>query len=121
MTRNRTNRRGVTLIELMVAMALTLVIMLILAEAFKSSLDFVRSANSTGSMIYQLNGAGTILGRDLQAEHFAPDDRKPNRGVRLSDQRLDWRNNTPGSAKNWNPPPGGFFRLVSPAPPQASL
>lgn len=117
MTRDHSTRRGVTLIEVMVAMALTLVIMLILAEAFKSSLDFVRSANSTGTMISHLNGAGTILTRDLNAEHFLPEDvtSKPNGGLRLSDQRLDWAGSTlPG--KVWGPPRGGFFRIESPAP-----
>jgi hypothetical protein len=116
MTRNRSIRRGITLVELMVAMAITLVIMLVLGEGFKGTLDFVRASNALGGMIYQLNGAGAVMTRDLtKAEHFAPDDRPgvPNRGVHLSDQRLDWFN-VPG--KNWRTPRGGFFRIYSPPP-----
>lgn len=117
MTGNRPTRRGITLVELMVAMAITLVIMLVLGEGFKGTLDFVRGANSLGGMIYQLNGAGTVMTRDLKAEHFAPEDYKPNRGVHLSDQRLDWFNLPPGPGnKRWAPPRGGFFRAYSPRP-----
>jgi hypothetical protein len=87
--------------------------MLILTESFKMALDFVRSANSTGEMISQLNGAGILMSRDLRAEHFLPDDSKPNRGVKLSDQRLDWNGAT---GKTWTPPTGGFFRIVDPNP-----
>jgi prepilin-type N-terminal cleavage/methylation domain-containing protein len=107
------SRPAFTLIEMMVAMALALGIMLILTESFKMALDFVRSANSTGEMISQLNGAGILMSRDLRAEHFLPDDTKPNRGVKLSDQRLDWNGAT---GKTWTPPTGGFFRIVDPNP-----
>lgn len=102
-TRRPTTRRAATLAEVMVALALTLGIMVILTEAFKMSLDFVRSANSTGVMMYQLNGAGVLLARDLGSEHFLADDDKKSGGVRLSDQRFDL-----GAP----PPRGGFFRLV---------
>src|SRR6478672_10390035 len=101
MTRNRTIRRGITLVELMVAMAITLVIMLVLGEGFKGTLDFVRGANSLGGMIYQLNGAGTVMTRDLKAPHFPADDRKPNGGISLSDQRLDWYSNPANPTRQW--------------------
>ncbi|MBA4067562.1 MAG: hypothetical protein C0501_28405 [Isosphaera sp.] len=107
MTLTRRARPAITLIEMMVAMALTLVIMLILTESFKISLDFVRGANSTGTMMYQLNGAGTILVRDLKAEHFLREDQRPNGGVRLSDQRSD--------VATWTAPKRGFFRVECPA------
>lgn len=116
MTRTRTTRPAIGLVEMMVAMALTLGIMLILAESFKMALDFVRSANSTGSMVTQLNGAGLVLTNDLTAEHFLPEDDKPGRGVKLSDQRLDWRGGSPG----WSTPVGGFFRIESPVPAPGS-
>jgi hypothetical protein len=110
MIRSRVTRPGITLVEMMVAMALALGIMLILTESFKMALDFVRGANATGSLIVQLNGAGLVLGQDLKADHFLGEDGKPGRGVRLSDQRLDWYNvaGTPG----WSPPAGGYFRVV---------
>src|SRR5690349_13229089 len=111
MNRSRSTRPGITLVEMLVAMALALGIMLILTESFKMALDFVRGANATGTLITQLNGAGLALNQDLKADHFLPEDAKPGRGVRLSDQRLDWYNvpGTPG----WTQPVGGFFRIVS--------
>src|SRR4051794_32261918 len=103
-------RRAIGLVELMVAMALSIGIMWILAESFKMGLDFTRHAHSTGTMMSQLDGARAIMARDLLADHFLPDDNKPNRGLRLSDQRLDWLNN---SGAQWYPPTGGFFRIIS--------
>ncbi len=108
-------RAGFTLVEMLVAMALSLGIMLILTEAMRSSLDFVRSANAIGLNIQHLNGVGNALSRDLAADHFLPEDTKPNRGVALSNQRLDWFN-VP-STQGWTPLKGGFFRIVAPQPP----
>lgn len=116
MLRNRLSRPAFTLIEMMVAMALALGIMLILTESFKMALDFVRGANSTGEMISQLNGAGLLMTRDLRAEHFLPDATKPNNGVKLSDQRLDWNGGVGPAGATWTAPPGGFFRIHAPNP-----
>jgi type II secretory pathway pseudopilin PulG len=108
MTVYRPIRRGITLIEMMVAMALALGIMLILTESFKMALDFVRGAHSTGELMSQLNSAGLLLTRDMQAEHFMDEGAaKPNGGKRLADQRID--------QAGWTPPVGGFFRIVAPA------
>ncbi|HSQ54337.1 MAG TPA: prepilin-type N-terminal cleavage/methylation domain-containing protein, partial [Gemmata sp.] len=97
-------RRGFTLVEMMVAMAISLGIMLILAEAFKSALDFVRIANANAQLMNQLSGAGNMLEHDLLAEHFLSEPGKPNGGVKLSDQ---WLNTTPK---------GGFFHIDASAP-----
>jgi prepilin-type N-terminal cleavage/methylation domain-containing protein len=99
--RSRPIRAGFTLVEMMVAMALSLGIMLILTEAFRISLDFVRSANSTGIMIAQLNGVGNTFKQDFQYEFFLSDDNKPNGGVKLSDQ--------PAGTS----PSGGYFQIVN--------
>lgn len=107
MTVYRPIRRGITLIEMMVAMALALGIMLILTESFKMALDFVRGAHSTGELISQLNGAGILLTRDLQADHFM-DPKTPTNGPRLSDQRLDLATTATRVA-----PTGGFFRVYA--------
>jgi hypothetical protein len=115
MTRRHRLRPAITLVELMVAMALSIGIMWILAESFKMGLDFTRHARSTGSMMNQLDGARAVVARDLLAEHFLRDENKPNGGVRLSDQRLDRLSNTSPST-GWKPPKGGFFRIISPAP-----
>src|SRR5436190_24187662 len=106
MTRTRRPKRlAFTLVELMVAMALSIGIMWILAESFKMGLDFTRHARSTGEMMNQLNAAGAVFARDLQADHFLRDDNKPNGGVKLSDQRMDQLNSF---GQGWYPPTGGF-------------
>jgi prepilin-type N-terminal cleavage/methylation domain-containing protein len=106
------NRRGFTLTELLVAMALSILIMWILAESFKMGLEFSGRMRSTGALNDQLVGVRAVLARDLFAEHFLPDENKPGRGVHLSDQRLDLIRNT--GPQVWTPPTGGFFRIVSP-------
>ncbi len=111
LTRTRRTRTASTLVELLVAMAVSIGIMWILAEAFKMGLDFARHTRSTGQMMTQLTGAGGVITRDLEAEHFLPEEDKPNRGVRLSDQRLD---KLTLGGNNWTPPKGGFFKIVSP-------
>ncbi|MBA4189712.1 MAG: hypothetical protein C0467_17135 [Planctomycetaceae bacterium] len=118
MTRNRMIRPAFTLVEMMVAMALSLGIMLILTESFKMSLDFVRGAHSTGELISQLNGAGILLSRDLQTDHFL-DAKSAKNGPKLSDQRLD---QVPTAAA-WSGlgPTGGFFKIVSTDPGTEAL
>jgi prepilin-type N-terminal cleavage/methylation domain-containing protein len=111
--RTRRTRRGFTLVEMLVAMALSLGIMLILAEAFQRSLDFVRIANANSQLMNQLAGAGNLLEHDLSAEHFLPEAGKPNGGVRLSDQRMD---RLTATGQGWTRPRGGFFRIDSPIP-----
>ena len=113
-TRHPTIRRGFTLVEMMVAMALSLGIMLILAEGFKSSLDFVRLANANGQLMNQLEGTGNRLEHDLLAKHFTFEATKPNGGVRLSDQMMH-------QTATWTPPTGGFFRIEAGVPNYAAF
>jgi hypothetical protein len=105
-------RRGLGLVELLVAMALVIGIMWILAEAFKTGLDMTRELRSTTAMVNQLDGAKAVLSHDLSRDHFLTDNR-PGSGPRLSQQRLDWLTKT---GAGWMPPRGGFFRIMSPAP-----
>jgi prepilin-type N-terminal cleavage/methylation domain-containing protein len=107
--RSRPGRPGFTVPELLVAMAVALGIMVILTEAFRTGLDFSRFARATGEMMDQLHGAGVIITRDLQADHFDVNTDKP----RLSDQRLD-QLTTAGTG--WTAPKRGFFRIISPKP-----
>src|SRR5262245_1742514 len=101
-------RRGFTLVEMMVAMATSLGIMLVLTEMFQSSLDFVRIANANAQLMNQLAGAGNRLEHDLTAQHFPFESGKPNGGGKLSDQWLH--------QPTWTTPAGGFFRIEAGQP-----
>ncbi|MDB5313843.1 MAG: hypothetical protein JWO38_8045 [Gemmataceae bacterium] len=104
----RVVRPGITLVELMVMAAVCLIIMAVLASVFQTGLDAMRQVRSAGEMMDQLRAAGEVMKRDLQAQHFSPEDGKPNQGVGLSDQ---WFNQA-----GWKAPQGGFFKIVSPPP-----
>src|SRR5437660_508576 len=71
-------RRGFTIVEMLVAMALVIFIMVILSEAFRAGLDTFRELKAVGDMQEKLRATATMLRRDLQAEHFEA-------GRRLSD------------------------------------
>jgi prepilin-type N-terminal cleavage/methylation domain-containing protein len=90
-------RRGFTLIEMLVAMALTLFIMVILAEAFSTGIDSFSQLKAIGDMEENLRAAATSLRADLAADHFEGK-------RRLSDGDL-----------YSNPPREGFFRIFRPA------
>jgi hypothetical protein len=101
-------RRGITLVDMMVAMAISLLIMLILSETMKTATDMVRTANAHATLMNQLSGAGTLLDHDLSNDHFLFEPAKPNGGTKLSDQLAQ----KPG----WTNPKGGFFYIFSPQP-----
>src|SRR4051812_40305194 len=77
-TRSRT---GFTLVEMMVAMALTLFIMVILTQAFTLSLDTFSGMKGIGDMQMQLRVAEVILREDLRADHLEGKRRLSDRGV----------------------------------------
>jgi hypothetical protein len=110
---NPYRRTAIGLVELMVAMALTIGIMWILAESFKTGLDMTRELKSTTQMVNHLDGARAIMTSDLSKEHFLRDENKPGGGVRLSQQRLDLLTR---AGTGWSPPTAGFFRILSPLP-----
>ncbi len=110
LNRTRPTRPGFTLVELLVAMALSLGIMVILTEAFKISLDFTRHTGATARLINQLNGAEAALKRDLHADHFLNTADVSGQSGKLIDQRLD---KLTKFGTGWTPPRGGFFRIVS--------
>ena len=74
-------RRGFTLIEMLVAMALTLFVMVILSQAFATALETFRGLKSIGDMQQSLRIAQTALTADLSADHFEP-------GRKLSDANI---------------------------------
>jgi prepilin-type N-terminal cleavage/methylation domain-containing protein len=115
-------RRGFTLVELLVAAALAVTIMWILAESFKMGIDFARSARSTGEMMTQLNNAGQIIVRDLEQPHFLPSSSSSsgsnNNGL-LSLCRLDQLGTASGSSlanATGYTPPSGYFEFSTPLP-----
>lgn len=63
-------RAGFTLVELMVAMTLTLFVMVILTQAFVTSLDTFSAMKGIGDMQQNLRTAGNVLRSDLSAYHF---------------------------------------------------
>ena len=106
------HRRGYTLVEVMVALGLSVLTMWLLAEAFRIGLEMIGQARAQANLMTQLHAVGDIFHRDLVVAHpFLPDDNRPNRGLRLSDQRLDLLTAT---GQGWTPPPGGFFHIISP-------
>ncbi len=109
-TTNRT-RKGFTLVELLVAAALSILIMFVIATAFQTGLQTLSTLKSLGDMAERLKTAETLLRNDLEAEHFATTgtaggtagDDSPGT-LRLSDQRYDL-------APPSRPPLGGYFQI----------
>ncbi len=66
----RRPRRGFTLVELLVACALTVLIMAVLATAFKTGLDTFSNLKSTVGLSEQLRAAESVMRRDLEAPHL---------------------------------------------------
>jgi prepilin-type N-terminal cleavage/methylation domain-containing protein len=77
----RNIRRGFTLIEMLVAMALTLFVMVILSQAFATALETFRGLKAIGDMQQSLRIAQTALTADLSADHFET-------GRKLSDANI---------------------------------
>jgi prepilin-type N-terminal cleavage/methylation domain-containing protein len=100
MRKGRPNfRRGFTLIELMVAMALTLFIMVILSQAFIMALDTFSGLKGIGDMQMSLRTALNVLRDDLSQDHFEGK-------RRLSDHATIITNPPPMVS---DPPREGFF------------
>jgi prepilin-type N-terminal cleavage/methylation domain-containing protein len=94
-----TRRAGFTLVEMLVAMALTIFIMVILAQAFVTGLETFRQLKGLGDMQEGLRTALTRLQADLRADHFEA-------GRRLSDTNF-WLDGQPRM---------GFVRIVQNRP-----
>ncbi|HYT93337.1 MAG TPA: prepilin-type N-terminal cleavage/methylation domain-containing protein [Gemmataceae bacterium] len=63
------HRQGFTLVELLVAMALTMFVMVILSEAFVTGLETFSGLKGIGDMTEKLRAATTVLRADLAADH----------------------------------------------------
>src|SRR5436190_5494927 len=85
--RQKNGRGGFTLVEMLVATALVMFIMLILSEAFVAGLEAFRTLKGIGDMEERLRAAALIIRADLELDHFES-------GVRLSDVNF-WRLGNP--------------------------
>src|SRR5260370_36787717 len=96
-------RAGFTLIELMVAMALTLFIMVILSQAFVTALETFSGMKGLGDMQYNLRTAMVMLRDDLSQDHFEGK-------RRLSDLTVANTTGELGGAGGHHPQAGFFAR-----------
>lgn len=94
-------RGGFTLVELMVASALTILIMTVMATGFQMGLQSFSTLKSAGELADRVRTAETMLRLDLEAPHF--DSGSGPGVVRLSDFRLDQDPTVR--------PVGGFFQI----------
>ena len=99
----RRGRTAFTLVEMLVATALTLFIMAIIAEAFGSATKTFGTLRTAGQLQERERTAAQIIRRDLASEHFDGPFIPGRSGPRVGDQRLD----QPG----WMPPLKGYFEL----------
>lgn len=79
-------RRGFTLVELMVAASMCVLGMWLFTWLYKQGLDSFRTAKAQADLMSQERSVIELLRRDLSADHFLDEDRKPNHGRKLSDQ-----------------------------------
>lgn len=68
--KRRSGRSAFTITELLVSMALIMLIMSIMAEAFGKSLEMFSAMKSIGDMDQKMRAAIVILSRDLSDDHF---------------------------------------------------
>ena len=78
---NEGSRPAFTLVELMVAMALTLFVMVILTQAFVTSLATFSTLKSIGEMQANLRTVSSLLQADLASDHFEGKLRLSNPGL----------------------------------------
>jgi type II secretory pathway pseudopilin PulG len=97
MTPMTRRRGGFTLVEILVAMLLTIFILTIMAEAFVTGAEMFRGLKAVGDLNQSLRTATNILGSDLAADHFEGK-------RRLSDTKF-WM------APYNGPPEQGYFYL----------
>jgi prepilin-type N-terminal cleavage/methylation domain-containing protein len=97
-------RNGFTLVELMVAAALSLVIMTIMALAFQSAMATLSNLKSVGDQADRLRTAEVMLRADLDSDHMVIDD--GGNTAKVGDLRYDDLSKTP-TVK------GGYFSVTT--------
>jgi hypothetical protein len=105
MIRRTRIRRGATLVEMLVAAAMSIMIMWLLTWCYQQGLASFSNTKSHADLMDQQRQVTSVMTRDLLADHFLTEDGKPNGGRMVRDQ-------LPGS----QPPKSGFFYAYSPGP-----
>lgn len=80
-TRFSRQRHGFTLVEILVAMALTLFVMVILTQAFVTSLETFSGLKVIGELQAQLRTVSSLMKEDLSADHFEGKRRPSDPGI----------------------------------------
>lgn len=106
LTPGRHSRAGFTLPELLVAAAVSMVIMAIIAVAFQKGVDAFRTLRAVALMQDKLRSVENVLKRDLASQHFGGQFQEGFSGPSVRDQRLD--------LIGWMPPSQGYFDLYAP-------
>src|SRR5262245_52803952 len=99
----RRERVAFTLVEMLVAVALTLFIVAIIAEAFGAATKTFSTMRTAGQLQERTRGGAIVLRLDLAAEHFDGPYIGGRGGPRVGDQRLD--------LAGWMPPRKGYFEI----------
>ena len=109
MIRQTRIRSGTTLVELLVAAAMSIMIMWLLTWCYQQGLASFSNTKAHADLMDQERMVTSVMTRDLLADHFLNDSSKPNGGHMVRDQRLDLTSPT------YVPPKSGFFYAFSPA------
>jgi hypothetical protein len=107
-------RCGFTIVELLVAAALTLFVMYLLTAVFTSALGSFSAVKAIGDMQGKLRSATATIRRDLIEDHFDRGFSAKAGGPKLSDQkmvRFNAQTNLWEPNQSWEPPAEGFFRI----------
>ncbi len=99
----RTSRTAFTLVEMLVATALTLFIMAIISQTFGQATKTFSKLRTAGQLQERTRGAINLIRRDLATEHFAGPYPGGRGGPFVGSQRLD--------LEGWQPPAFGFFAI----------
>jgi hypothetical protein len=117
MKRTQSIRRGVTLVELLVAAAMCIMGMWLLTWLYQQGLESFRQARAQADLTSQQRMFTQMITRDLEADHFESEDNdKPNGGKRVRDQWLHQIKPDPADPTKftgYKPPKRGYFRAGS--------
>jgi hypothetical protein len=96
-------RSAFTLVEMLVATALVMMIMLIISQALAAASKTTSALRTAGVLQERNRTAITLMRKDLGGDKFGPPYGSARGGPRLSDQRLD--------QSGWTPANSGYFEM----------